>query len=332
VQANELVGTPVPSSSRFNLTTGVLGAAGNLVDPGAQIARTREFVGGIQHELISNLAVGVDYIYRKYDRGTATYNVGYQPGSGQNVATLYNPTVQTWTDTVTGLSAPYYITCTGCVRPSGLSSIATTNTGYQNYNGVDLTLTKRFSNRWQANVALTLQNNPNFQPDYSATAVGGATPITNPTGINFQTGISTIARYLMKASAAYQLPWDVMLAANLNINDGATRTLSINGPGAVYGGVTTTGANSTISYTTLKFQNDDATRLAATKLLDLSAQKVINFRGGKNRVKLMLDAFNVFNTNTILTYTSNNKSLTTFTSPSSLVPPRVFRIGATVSF
>ena len=27
----------------------------------------------MQHELIKNLAVGVDYIYRKYDRGTTTY-------------------------------------------------------------------------------------------------------------------------------------------------------------------------------------------------------------------------------------------------------------------
>ena len=34
----------------------------------------------MQHELISNLAVGVDFIYRKYDRGTANYAIGYQPG------------------------------------------------------------------------------------------------------------------------------------------------------------------------------------------------------------------------------------------------------------
>ena len=35
----------------------------------------------MQHELIPNLAVGVDFIYRKYDRGTATYMIGYQPGA-----------------------------------------------------------------------------------------------------------------------------------------------------------------------------------------------------------------------------------------------------------
>ena len=323
IQVGELVGTPTATTSRFNPATGQVTAAGNTVDPSAKIGRTREIVAGVQHELIANLAIGADYIYRKYDLGTAAFSVGYQPGSGNNLASLYNPTVQTYTDPVTGLSAPYYITCTGCVRPAGLASITMTNPAYQVYHGVDLTLTKRFSNRWQANIAVTLQTNPSYLPDYT---------YTNPTGIAFSDGKSTNARYLIKASGAYQLPFDIMLAGNLNINDGATRILSINGPGSVYGGVTSTGAASTISYSTLAFENAGNTRFKPTQLLDLSAQKVFNFRGGKNRVKLMFDAFNVFNTNTILGYSSNNRSTSSFTSPSSIVPPRVFRIGAQINF
>ena len=47
----------------------------------------------MQHELIPNLAVGVDYIYRKYDRGTTTYTIGYQPGgrSGTRCRAIYVP-------------------------------------------------------------------------------------------------------------------------------------------------------------------------------------------------------------------------------------------------
>ena len=51
--------------------------------------------------------------------------------------------------------------------------------------------------------------------------------------------------------------------------------------------------------TTLTFQPTGTTRFGATKLLDLGAQKVFTFRGGKNRLKLMFDAFNIFNINTI---------------------------------
>jgi len=322
IQTGELIGAPTANTTRWNTTTQKLTVAGNIVDPNAEISRTREAVVGIQHELIANLALGADYIYRKYDHGTQTYSVGYEPGSGKNIADLYT-TKLSYTDPITGLSAPYYITCTGCVRPSGLAQTTVTTPQYQVYNGVDLTLTKRFSNRWQANVAVTLQNNPQYYPNYST---------TNPTGYEFFDGMTSELKYLIKASGAYQLPWDVMLAGNLNINQGATRFLSINGPGQVYGGVTTTGAANPITYTTLSFENDGNTRQKATQLLDLSAQKVINFRGGKNRLKLMLDCFNVFNTNTILSYSSNNRSNAAFTSPSSIVPPRVFRIGGSISF
>ena len=41
VQVNELVGTPTATTSRFNPATGQVTAAGNSVDPSAQIARTR---------------------------------------------------------------------------------------------------------------------------------------------------------------------------------------------------------------------------------------------------------------------------------------------------
>ena len=44
-------------------------------------------------------------------------------------------------------------------------------------------------------------------------------------------------------------------------------------------------------------------------------------------MKVMLDVFNVFNNNTVLGYSSNNRSASTFTSPSSVLGPRVFRVG-----
>jgi len=323
VEVSELTGTPTPSSTRFDLNTGKISAAGNIVDPSAKIGRTREVVAGLQHELVSNLAVGVDYIYRKYDNGTRTFSVGYEPGSGKNLADLYDPTARIWTDTATGLSAPYYIIQPTTLRPSGLATITLTNPAYQVYQGVDMTLNKRFSNKWQANVALTVQKRNDYLPPYS---------FTSPISVEFQNGTNTQARYLLKVNGSYQMPWNIMTSMNLNVNDGAVRTLSINGPGSVSGGVSSSGALQTVSYSTLKFENDGTTRFKPTSLLDLGAQKVFSFKGGKYRLKAMLDAFNVFNINTITSFTSGNRSLATFTSPSGIVSPRVFRIGASINF
>ena len=116
------------AARRFDLNTGILNPAGNIVDPSARIARTREAIVGIQHELIQNLAVGVDYIYRKYDRGTTTYTIGYQPGApGYPLSQIYTGPL-TYTDPATGLSRRRTTrSARDASRPSGLGSITMTN-------------------------------------------------------------------------------------------------------------------------------------------------------------------------------------------------------------
>lgn len=325
IQPGELIGEGTADSSRYDPTSGVFRAAGNNVDPNAQLARTREVVAGLQHELIPNLAVGFDYIYRNYDRGvTATsgagaYAIGYQPG-GPNfpLSQLYVRAVRV--DPTTGTEAPYYTLCQGCSRPSGVGNVAVTSLDYQIYHGIDLTATKRFSNRWQMQTALTLQTNPNYFPE-------GSNTFQNPTGREFRHGISTIPRYLFKAQGSYQFPWDITASANLNINQGNVRIATIVGPGNVYGG--TTGS---IRYTSLEFQPRDAERFDAVKLFDVGLQKAFRFAGGRNRIKLMLDGFNILNDNSVLSYNSNFITRVGYTQPRTIVPPRVFRVGAAINF
>jgi hypothetical protein len=333
-------GTRIPSfTGNFNADTGVLNPGGNTVDPSAQIGRTREAIAGVQHELIPNLAIGVDYVYRNYDHGTAGYLRGYQPGCeshaevpcvgvGFPLSQIYSVR-NTYTDPITGISAPYYTVPAGTVIPgNSLGTITVTNLSYDVYHGVILTANKRFSDRWQMNASVTIQTNPGYSPEGS---------FTNRTGVEFTNGISNIERYLFKMSGAYSLPWGFMVSGNLNVNDGGNRTLSINGPGSVplcgapnacASGSQTTGN----TYNTLNFQPTGTTRLSPTKLLDLGLSKTFALRGGKNRLKVMLDAFNVFNINTIRGYSSNNLSNASFGAPNSIVPPRVVRFGAQFGF
>ena len=344
VQANELswvqggITTPngngIPSGpNRFNIDTGALTPNRNTVDPSAQLGRTREGIAGVQHELIPNLAVGVDYVYRNYDRGTTTYPIGQQPGCetsttmpcvspGYPLGAIY--TVKNiYTDPVTGISAPYYTASPGTVLTSGLANITMTSQNYSVYKGLILQATKRYSDRWQMQTSVTLQTNPGYSPYF-----------TNPTGREFTDGISSGARYLFKMNGAYSLPWGMMASGNLNVNDGANRTLSINGPGTVsLGSFSAGGTAQTISYNTLNFQPTGTTRLQPIKLLDLGISKTFALRGGKNRLKVMLDGFNVFNINTVTGFSSGNLSTPTpFGQPTNIVPPRVIRFGAQFSF
>jgi hypothetical protein len=298
------------------------------VDESTQIGRTREAIVGIQHELIPNLAIGVDYVYRKFDNGTANYTIGYEPGAANfPISSLYTGP-QFYTDPSTGITAPYYVVCPTCTRPSGVGNITMTRLSYEEYNGVVLTANKRFSNRWQLNSSITIQDNPGFTPLNSLT--GG-----NPTGVEFGDGVSTLEKYLFKLSGSYALPWHVTASANLNINHGATRAMTINGPGAVpgSGGLTSTGAAAgNLTYNTLAYQPGDTVRLAPSRILDFGVHKTFAFSGGKYRVKVMGDAFNVTNSARVGGYVSNNVSLATAALVNNILPPRVFRVGAQVFF
>jgi hypothetical protein len=321
VQRNELLGTPsLPS----NFVNGVLIAAGNRVADDAKLGRTREFTAGVSHELIANLAVGADYIYRKYDYGTTAYTIGYEPGAaGFPQSNIYDPTPLVHTDATTGKTANYYVVKQGLTRPSG-PTITKTSLDYEVYQGVDLTLNKRYSDKWQFNVAVTLQKRNDYDVFY-----------TNPTGVDLFNGRNTGARYLLKVNGSYDLPWGIMAATNFNLNDGPNRTLSINGPGQVYGGT-----SGTISYNTLNFEPAGSTRLEKQMLWDFGLNKTFTFRGGQNRIKATIDGFNILNSATVLGYSSNNLSqLGTTSNPippsqriDSIIPPRVFRAGLTIWF
>jgi len=197
------------------------------------------------------------------------------------------------------------------------------NPHYQTYQGVDFTINKRYSNKWQANIALTLQK----RNDY--TVEGG---FTDPQNVEYGQGVSTQARYIFKLNGSYDLPWGVTSSVNFNMNDGDVRTMTINGPGNVYGGVNAVGAATTISRATIQFQDADATRFEKIALLDLSLQKTVSLRGGQNRIKLSIDGFNMLNRAVVRSYSSNNMSLATSSRVSSIVPPRVFRFGVQLNF
>lgn len=40
----------------------------------------------------------------------------------------------------------------------------------------------------------------------------------------------------------------------------------------------------------------------------------------------------MFNSNAVLSYVSSNQNVSGFTQPNSIVPPRVFRLGASIAF
>jgi hypothetical protein len=228
-----------------------------------------------------------------------------------------------YTDPVTGISAPYYTAAPGTIVTTGLTTVTMTQQDYNVYQGVILQANKRFSDKWQMNTSVTIQKSVPYDVYF-----------TNPTGREFNHLRSTLPVYLFKMSGAYAMGWGVMVSGNFNMNQGANRGLSIDGPGDDFDtGARTPGGNVIeADYSELDYQPNGTTRNKAVKLLDLGVSKTFALRGGKNRLKVMVDGFNILNVNTITGWASNNRSETDFNAPDSIVPPRVIRFGAQFGF
>jgi hypothetical protein len=338
VQANELVGTPTANTGRFDPTTGVLSNVLPIIDPNVKLARTREGIIGVDREIMPNLHAEVDYIYRNYDQGTATYNLGNQPGCdtstqypctgvGFPLSQIYN-VVNTYTDPATGISAPYYTVCQGCSRPSGAAGTTITGTAlsYRVYRGITALIEKRFSHHWSLTGSYAYNHERQYYPLGAYNTNSG-----DLQGIDFVNGteydVNGSPRHQYKVFGTVQLPWGFNASSNFQIIDGVLRSRSINGPGSVYGGTT-----GTISRTTLTFEGLGTTRLPYTRLLDASIAKVLTVPGSRVRATLTLDGFNLGNTATITSYSSNNLNSVSYTAVSAIVPPRVFRLQVKLLF
>ena len=296
VQANELTGTPTASTSRF--VNGVLLNPLPIIDPNSKLARVREAVVGVDHQIAGNLHADVDYTYRYEDLGTQSYIVGTQPGGASFPVSQLWVGPFTFTDPNTGTSAPYFVAAPNTVFPSGNTETATAAT-HQTYKGVSVTLTKRLSSRWQGNVSYTWNDFRQFTPP-GTFGTTGTTP-GNPTGIQFTNGFTNnTPRYTVKGYASWEMPWYGLLASlNLNYNDGGVRTESILGPGTISNCPTGTAKAScvgSIKYSTFTFQANGTTHLAATDLIDLAISK--NFNIGRQKLTVTFNAFNVLNINT----------------------------------
>jgi hypothetical protein len=330
IQASELSGIP-QGPGLFN--NGVYTLSASVVDPNEVLGRTREGIGGLDHQLMPNVHVMFDFVYRKYDDAAAAYlatptDTGPE-AIAQNIAAVAQWQPHSFTDRNTGLTTTYYTLCPGCQKLTG-SRFLTNSPQYTTYKGTVLTLTKRLANGWQGSLSYNWNDPRVFMP-VGSFSTNGATP-GNPTGVQFQNGFTNgTLGWTVKAYGSAQLPHGFMVGVHWNIQDGVVRSDVINGPGTVPSG---TGA---LSYRTLAFEDLGSSRLPATSILDVNIAKA--FPAGRQRLTLTLNCFNVFNVNTVLSYTSNNASFSgvngsipSFNSVASIVPPRVFRIDARFSF
>ncbi|HZT77959.1 MAG TPA: TonB-dependent receptor [Vicinamibacterales bacterium] len=315
-QPGEQTGTPVITS-----------ATSTSFDPGFSRPYTNEYTAGVDREILKDTKLSATFTYRQEKNLQAYVNTALP-----NSQFVPRTTVVPGPDGVVGTADDTTIGTFN--RPSAANQILINNdpTFVQTYKGVELTATKRMSNRWQMLAGLTLSRSrqDNKSEAASTTEVNwGPNALINTSG-----PITTDVPVQFKLTGTYVLPYDIALAGNFRSQSGTPYNMQ-QSVAMTFGGSAT-----------VNVQPYDSDRLPALTTLDLQASKTFNLATNRS-LNVVFAVSNITNANTVWSVrtltgvasfrqagspTGAINTFPQFGAPTNILGPRIARIGATFRF
>jgi hypothetical protein len=280
-----------------------------------------EITAGVETQLPGAVRMGAMFYYRTNRKQIGQINTS-QPSSAYTSHTITVPNGPGGT-----VESPKPTTATVFnISPAAnpLSTVIRDNVDYLDttYRGVEVTATKRFTQRWQMQMGFTLGKNE-----------GGVTGATNdlndPNNTRFPKGIiGNDSEQAFRLSGSYMLPLDINVSGSMVANNGYpyVSTFNLTRAAAAAQGITLTRASQTIQ---LSRRGDE--RYDNVVMFDMRLART--FRFGSRSFSPQVDFFNITNADTVV-----NK--TTAVGPSYLRPaggdpilsPRIIRVGFSLNF
>lgn len=318
VQAGELnYNTILTFSGNYDPNNPSVVATSNTVDPNTKNERTQEFIVGFDHELFAGWGVGANYIWRKYDQFNWDDTVGLS-SSDYSPVTYTPPAASCPQATARCEQITYYVPN----FPIPSLRIRTNRPDFdRGYNGFELMMRKRYSNRWMMQASYAY--NSTTENYRSGAAYEDPTGIINRNGAQYApevggSGIDNVfpnAKWLVKISGQYTLPWwDINLAGVYNGRQGYPFPQRILTPSRPNRAGTTTvlldplGDIRHPTFQTVDFRIDKAFKMKQFTLIP------------------SMDIFNLFNANTIMARRTNQNA-SNANNISGVVAPSIIRFG-----
>ena len=330
----------------------------NRIASNLKNVKTDEFIFGVDHQILPELVAGVTYTHRhRSDYIDFRYN-GVDASNFVLDPSRSNLPAYDQQGKLIGHTGNYY----DFVAPSDFNgglTLANINGYSTNYNGVELQLTKRLSNRWMAHASVAYTdwkqsvdnaNGCRAQINGGQATWKGPTNVLTPNGPSCGDGSQVFlqsagsgskadvyisSKYQFNISGLYQLPLNFNIAANLFGRQGYLEPYFATVSGGDVG--TSLGSRKVI------VGSSDDHRLKNLYQLDLRVEKVLPLFQ-KADMTLSIDMFNALNSDTILQQAAQlSTTACGSSSPADScggkgnrveerMSPRVLRFGARLSF
>lgn len=314
-----------------------VGTTVNKVDRDYKAKHDLEFILGVDREIAGNFAVGAAYTFRRANDWT------YRPRLGGACSNPAEPTLDTCPTigpgsytanapvTNTGLTARTFSPNAALVTAGGGGRLRTNRDGYFTlFNGVELTATKRLSNKWMARAAFSWNNwTENWDSGVTPTSLLGnpgrtetdplvdGGQVASLSGGSGKASFYTSVKWQFYANALVQLPWSVDLSGAVFGKQGGPypNTIRISA-----GRDATLNALATPEVDTIRYDN----------VWDVDLRLAKNVHFGQGALTVSAELFNVLNANTVLSRVRTAGP--TLGRIEEILVPRTLRIGARLSF
>jgi hypothetical protein len=331
-QIGEQTGTPVVSSV-FNPATGEIFTS---IDPNFSRPYTDEYSFGFDREVMPNLKLSAVYTYRREKNTQAMLNPDNPYAPFPNIAVDPGP------DGFVGTADDSTYQFFQRISAANRSMITNDPNVLQRYSGLEITATKRFTNRWQMLAGYTRSSNRienvsvDVSPNFLINMDGVITPDAGVTGSSRCSGCGASNAdkpNQFKLTGMYILPWqDIIVSGNYSGVSGPAVTRQISRALAI-------GSNQIINLEPLGNR-----RLDFQNRVDIRFGKVFRFPNGRN-FEATLDVDNLTNANWVWQVrtltpataftdptTGQRATLTQFLSPTAILPPRTVVLRAAYKF
>jgi len=326
----EQTGTPVVSAVVVN------GQTLTSIDPNFSRPYTDEYSFGADRELMANFKMSVAYTYRRerYLQASANPDNPY--------ATTPTTAVEPGIDGVLGTSDDGTYSFFQRISAANRTLVTNDPKVVQSYKGLEITLTKRLSNRWQMLAGYTYGRNrienssvdvsPNFliNMDGNITADGQVTGASRCAGC---AQANSDRPNQFKLTGMYVLPWqEVILSGNFRSQQGPAFTRQISRALAI-------GAAQTINLEPL-----GSSRIGTLTTIDLRVGKLFRFNTSRS-LEASIDFDNLMNADTVWNVrsltpattftdptTGTRATLRQFLSPTQILVPRTVVLRAALKF
>jgi hypothetical protein len=337
-QANEVdltrqVGNP---TGGFNPANPTAVTTANQIDPDFSAPITQNLIAGVDHELIPNLALQVNYSYTRTSNlfgnftGSITPRVNvtladYAPGTGFS-GTL--PDGQPY-------DVPTWIPNAAKVAAGGSGFILKNIPDYYtDFNGIEVGIIKRLSNRWMGRAAFSWNNarehftsangmydtNGNPTPTVAEPLKDGG-QFTPQSGGSGGGNVYINAKWTVNLNAMYEAPYGLELSANVFGRQGYPFPWFRQGSAAALGGDSSL---SVLVVPAIDYKRYD-------NLWNTDVRVARTFHANRASIRVIGDIFNLMNANTVLVRNGNITS-TSFNALSQNLSPRCVRFGVVLGF